>query len=76
MTTRYGPNQRDRLILWIATPLGLALFLSPLLANYAGFTVLPFDQHHVFGQVGGLGLVLWGLMHWKWREPARFLLRR
>jgi hypothetical protein len=40
MTGRYGPNQRGRLILWIATPLGLALFLSTLL------TVLPFDQHH------------------------------
>jgi hypothetical protein len=46
MTARYGPNQRDRLILRIATPLGLALFHAPLLANYAGFTVLPFDQHH------------------------------
>ncbi|GAA3137288.1 hypothetical protein JOF29_000065 [Kribbella aluminosa] len=49
----------------IATPLGLALFVTTLLANYTGFTLFPFDQHHIVGQVVGLGLVLWGLMHWK-----------
>jgi hypothetical protein len=55
MTTgRVKPPHRDRLILWIAAPLGLAVFLTTQLGNDAGFTVLPFDHHHVIGQVPAL----------------------
>lgn len=41
------------------------LLAASLLGNYTGWTILPFDQHHFIGQVGGFGLILWGLMHWK-----------
>jgi hypothetical protein len=33
MNGRARPPQRDRLISWTAAPLGLALFLTTLLAN-------------------------------------------
>lgn len=61
VTDRTTPTRRDRIILWTATPAALVLFAATLLGNYAGFTILPF----VIGQVGGFGLILWGLMHWK-----------
>jgi glutaredoxin len=65
VTDRTTPTRRDRIILWTATPAALVLFAATLLGNFAGFTILPFDQHHSIGQVGGFGLILWGLMHWK-----------
>lgn len=65
MTDRTTETRRDKIILRTATPAGLVLFVATLLGNYAGFTILPFDQHHFIGQVGGFGLILCGLMHWK-----------
>jgi len=70
MTGRYGLTS-GLLILWIATPLGLALFLRPCSPTTRGSPCCR-STAPLHRQVGGLGLVLWGLMHWKWREPARF----
>jgi hypothetical protein len=41
--------------------LGLAVFVVSFIASSAGVVVLPFDRHHVFGQVGGLVLAVAGL---------------
>jgi glutaredoxin len=65
VTDRTTPTRRDRIILWTATPAGVVLSLATLLGNYTGRAILPFDQHHFIGQVGGFGLILWGLVHWK-----------
>lgn len=69
MTGRTTPTRRDRIILRTATPAGLVLLMASLLGNYTGWTVLPVDQHHLIGQVGGFGLVFCGLMHWLIRWP-------
>ncbi|MEU0108412.1 hypothetical protein ABZ313_24045 [Streptomyces sp. NPDC006251] len=58
-------HRRDRLILWASLGLGLALFVASLLGNIVGFTVLPFDPHHIFGQIVGIALVLYGLTRWR-----------
>lgn len=59
MSDRTTPTRRDRIILRTATPAGLVLFAATLLGNYSGRAILPFDQHHFIGQVGGFGLILW-----------------
>ncbi|WP_331753119.1 hypothetical protein OG440_39350 (plasmid) [Streptomyces sp. NBC_00637] len=58
-------HRRDRLIMWTALCLGLGLFASSLLGNIVGFVVLPFDPHHIYGQIGGVALVLFGLTRWR-----------
>jgi hypothetical protein len=40
---------------------GLVLFLTGSLGARLGFVVLPFDPHHVIGQLGGLLLALFGV---------------
>ena len=57
-------HRRDRLILWAALGLGLGLFVPSLLGSIIGFVVPPFDPHHIYGQIGGIVLVLFGLTRW------------
>jgi hypothetical protein len=40
---------------------GAALFTATFVGNAAGFRVLPFDQHHAFGQLGGGALAVLGI---------------
>ncbi|MEU0108403.1 hypothetical protein ABZ313_24000 [Streptomyces sp. NPDC006251] len=56
---------RDRALLYTLTPLGLFLFALGFIGSQTGFTVLPFDPHHIGTQVGGLVLAFVGLSHWK-----------
>ncbi|UGY91274.1 hypothetical protein [Streptomyces gobiensis] len=58
-------HRRDRIVMWTALCLGIGLFASSLLGNMLGFVVLPFDPHHVYGQVGGVALTLFGLTRWR-----------
>ena len=46
---------------WIIAVLGAALFFTTYVAASAGFAVLPFDHHHVIGQLGGLMLAIAGI---------------
>lgn len=64
MTKRPAPD-RDRLILWIAVPVGLVLFLIGQIGARTGFVALPFDPHHIGTQIVGGLVLLYGLMHWK-----------
>lgn len=59
------PGRRDKIILRVATPLGLLLLVLTWFGNAVGVTILPFDQHHVIGQAVGFVLILYGLMHWR-----------
>ena len=65
MTTRKPATRRDRLILWIAVPGGLTLFMIGQLGARTGIVSLPFDPHHIFTQIAGVLVLLYGLMHWK-----------
>ncbi|UQA91078.1 hypothetical protein [Streptomyces halobius] len=58
-------HRRDRIVMWTALCLGLVLFASSLLGNMLGFVVLPFDPHRIYGQVGGILLMLFGLTRWR-----------
>ncbi|MET9835765.1 hypothetical protein ABZ078_42285 [Streptomyces sp. NPDC006385] len=58
-------HRRDRIVLWTALFLGIGLFASSLLGNIMGFAVLPFDPHHIYGQIGGIALALFGLTRWR-----------
>jgi hypothetical protein len=49
------PSHRSVAILLLLTRFGNAL----------GVTILPFDQHHILGQVAGFGLIIYGLAHWR-----------
>lgn len=64
-TKQRPPTRRDKIILRVATPLGLVLVVGTWIGNARGFNFLPFDQHHVIGQVLGFILILYGLMHWR-----------
>ena len=46
---------------WIIAALGTALFVATYIAANAGFAVLPFDHHHIIGQVGGFILAIGGV---------------
>ncbi|MGH3443167.1 MAG: hypothetical protein ACRDUY_14225 [Nitriliruptorales bacterium] len=46
---------------WGAAVLGLVLFLTGSLGARLGVVLLPFDQHHVIGQFGGIVLALVGV---------------
>ena len=50
-------KQRVGLVLLVA---GLVVFFASAIGARAGFTVLPFDPHHVIGQLGGLAFALLG----------------
>lgn len=53
---------------WPMFVVGAILFVGTLLENLAGVTVVPFDPHHLFGQVGGLALLATGLA-WATASP-------
>lgn len=50
-------QHRTGLVLLIV---GLLLFVASNLGARAGFSVLPFDPHHVLGQLGGPAVALLG----------------
>ncbi|MEV5450354.1 hypothetical protein [Streptomyces sp. NPDC052535] len=56
---------RDRVLLFTLTPLGLFLFALGFIGSQMGFTVLPFDPHHIGAQVTGLVLAFVGLSRWR-----------
>lgn len=62
---RQQPTRRDRIILYTATPLGALLLVGTWIGNALGVTILPVDQHHILGQLAGLGLLVYGLAHWR-----------
>ena len=47
---------------WPLCFLGAGLFAATFVASFAGTVVLPFDHHHVIGQLGGGVLALTGLV--------------
>jgi len=47
---------------WPLCLAGAILFVATNVANFAGVQLLPFDQHHFIGQLGGGVLALIGLM--------------
>ena len=51
---------RQRLIVPLAVSGGV-LFVVGYLGGTMGLDVLPFDRHHVFTQVAGIGVALLGL---------------
>lgn len=56
-----APIEWRRVFAWIVCGLGLAIFVVSFIASSAGVVALPFDHHHVFGQVGGFLLAVGGL---------------
>jgi len=42
--------------------IGLILFLTGNIGARTGIAILPFDPHHVFGQVGGAIVGIAGIM--------------
>lgn len=55
---RRSAKQRTGLLLLV---LGALLFVASNLGARAGFTVLPFDPHHVIGQIAGAAFALLGI---------------
>ena len=47
---------------WALCVVGAVLFVVSNVASLAGVVVLPFDSHHVFGQLGGGAMVVIGLI--------------
>ncbi len=52
---------RTKNIGWALAVLGLVLFLSGSLGASLGIVILPFDQHHVIGQFGGIVVAVVGV---------------
>jgi hypothetical protein len=48
---------------WSIGVLGLVLFLIGNVGARTGIVILPFDPHHVFGQVGGAIIGFTGVMN-------------
>lgn len=59
------PTRRDRVIVWTAVPFGVALFVIGQVGARTGVVALPFDPHHIFTQIAGAIVLLYGLAHWK-----------
>ena len=55
---------------WPLCAAGFVLFLVTYVASVSGTILLPFDQHHLIGQLGGGVLALTGLT-WATRAPGR-----
>jgi len=49
-------------ITWLLITSGLTLFVLARLGAATGAITIPFDQHHVLGQIAGIVLLLAGLM--------------
>ena len=47
---------------WPLCLLGFTWFAATYVANFAGVVLLPFDHHHIFGQIGGLVMGITGLV--------------
>jgi hypothetical protein len=50
---------------WVTLPLiivGSVLFISGNIGARAGVVILPFDPHHLIGQLGGAIMLVLGLM--------------
>ena len=56
-----APIEWTRVSGWIIAVLGTLLFAVTYVAAKAGFVVLPFDHHHIIGQVGGFMLAIGGV---------------
>ena len=55
------PTDWVRLAGWIICALGGALFAASFVASTAGVVILPFDKHHIVGQLGGLFIAYGGV---------------
>lgn len=63
-TALAGLSTRARLKKRLGWPVcagGVVLFGATFVANAAGVELLPFDQHHLIGQLGGGALAVLGL---------------
>lgn len=47
---------------WPLAILGAVLFIAGNIGARTGFTLLPFDPHHVYAQFGGAAIGIVGLM--------------
>lgn len=62
LTSAIPPKRRVRqVIAWGIGLLGLALLVLAFVGSAVGFTVLPFDRHHVIGQAGGVLIGVLGM---------------
>ena len=57
-----GGARLQRRLGWPLALGGGALFLAGYIGAQAGVTILPFDQHHVISQVGGLLVAFTGVI--------------
>ena len=46
-------------------PFGVLLLIVGQLGARSGMIWLPFDPHHMFTQLGGVALLLFGLTRWR-----------
>lgn len=46
---------------WVLVLVGALLFVATSIGARTGWTVLPFDPHHIFGQFGGAAFVMLGV---------------
>jgi len=51
-----------RLSGWVMAAAGAALFAASNVASRAGVVILPFDHHHIFGQFGGMLILVAGVV--------------
>lgn len=47
---------------WALTAVGILLFVSGYVGALTGLALLPFDLHHVIGQLGGALLAILGVI--------------
>jgi hypothetical protein len=57
---RRARSARER-VGWTLLVLGALLFVASAIGARTGWTVLPFDPHHIFGQIGGAAFALLGI---------------
>lgn len=62
MSGRTPAGRFRRTVGWPLCAVGVLLFIGTYVANLAGAPLLPFDQHHVIGQLGGGVLAFTGLL--------------
>jgi hypothetical protein len=57
-----GDSHLKRRLGWPMALMGGGLFLAGYVGAQAGTTILPFDQHHIVSQIGGLLIGLTGVI--------------
>ena len=62
MSAKTTTGRVRRRLGWPLCALGVALFVATYVANLAGTVLLPFDPHHLIGQLGGGALAFIGLI--------------